>query len=449
LNRRSLVLFAAFLAALALPARPVHAALLPDSTEIDGWRLSNGLEVRIRHVSGMKGVVITAGYRSGMLDDPPGREGLSEVLSHLEFFSAAGDIPDRKVDEMASLRPLGWKVSTTPRVTLLTEVASLHQFPGVLRQVATRMRGVTLTPAGLEAAVDTVRRSLGQRNFGIVSQALYWRLDALARGISDEQLVGLASARGLGSLKLAEAEQLLKQRFVPANACLALAGDFSNMNIRTVVEHEFGSIPGGARMPDVPDPPLHPGERRSVWPGLDHPVGALGVLAPSLADSTHPSFFLAGLVIGLQLRNMSGDAPPPLAARFLFSAYEQPEMLRLYPDLQKGDTRPASLGVLLDYLTEQIGREIVTKTLLNRVKIGWDWLLGGPMPEGLIRQARPAPGFLIPLTTSMATRAVWRGDRFWNLYRYRFETSVDNPSIFFKWMNDPAHQVRVVFVPKK
>ncbi len=447
--RRSLVLAVLALGALAGVQRPAAAAMLPDSTQLDGWRLSNGLEVRVRHVPHMAGVVITTGYRSGTLDDPAGREGLAEVLSQLAFHSAAGDIPDRSPEEMASLRPLGWKVQTTPRMTLLSEVASAQQFPGVLRQVATRMRGVTVTEAGLGAAVDTVRRSLANRYFGIVDQALEGRLDALARGVADEAIVGAAMAKGLGGLKARDAQAELARRFVPANACLALAGDFSNVNVRALIEHEFGSIPAGSRAPDVSDPVLQAGERQSTWPGLDHPVPAVGILAPSLDDSTHASFFLAGLMTGLQLRAMRGNPAAPVTLRFLFSAYDSPDMLRLYPDLPPGDDKPATLGLVMDYLTEQIGREMVTRDLIERVKAAWDWLLGGPLPPGLQKQAAEAPGMLVPLTSGMATRALWRGDDFWDGYRRRFEASVENPSVYFPWMTDPAHQVRLVLVPKK
>lgn len=449
MTRRSFA-FAAVLLGLACGAlRTAGAEPLPDSTDVDGWRLANGLEVRVRHVPGMQGVVITTGYRSGLLSDPEGREGLSEVLAHLQFHAPAGDVPDRTTEELESLRPLGWKVSTTPRLTLLTEVASLPQFPGVLRQVATRMRGVTVTPAALSAAADSVRRGLGARTFGIVDQALYWRGWALARGVSDEALLRSVGGRGLAGLKPKDVEPLLRERFVPANACLALAGDFSNLNVRTLLEQEFAGIPAGAPQPELPGVVLRGGQRVAVWPGLERTVGAIGVVAPALDDSLHPAFLLAGLLTGLQLRTLEGNPAPPLSSRFLFSAYEQPELLRLYPDLDAAESDPAALGRQLEYLSERIGRQVVTRTLLDRVKLGWDWLLGGPLPQGLRKQAEEAPAHLVPLTAGMATRALWRGDAFWERYRRNFENSVANPTVFFPWMNDPANQVRLLLVPRR
>lgn len=449
MTRRSLFLAAATLGLLLAPIRPAAAEVLPDSTVTDGWRLANGLEVRVRHIPGATGVVITTGYRAGLLDDVAGREGQSELLTHLYFYSAAGDTPDRTREEMDSLRPLGWKVATTQRITALTEVASLAQFPGVLRQTATRMRGVNVTQAGLTAAIDTLRRDMGSRTFGVPAHGLYWRVHALAEGVADEALVARASARGLSGLKLKEIAPLMQARFAPANACLALAGDFSNMNIRTLIEREFGSIPAGSARPQSQPVVLRGGERSSAWPGLERPVGVLGIVAPALDDSLHPSFYLAGLMVGLQLRRASGNPPPTQPGRFQFSVYDEPELLRLYPDVPATETNPAALGDAFDVIAESIGREIVSIDAMDNVKRGWDWLLGGPMPDRVRQQAIGTPGMLTPLTAGMVTRALWRGDGFWTLYRRRFETTTIAPSLFLVWMQDPAHQARLLLVPKK
>lgn len=449
MTRRLLALAAVLLGTAAGALRPAEAAVLGDSTVADGWRLANGLEVRVRQIPGAAGIVITTGYRSGLLDDPQGREGLAELLTHLQYFCPAGDIPARSRDEMESLRPLGWKAGTSSRITSLTEVATPRQFPGVLRQVATRMRGVTVTPEALAAAVATVRRDLGSRAFGRPDQALYWRVHALADGTSDERLLAEASARGLSALKPDEATALLRERFTPANACLALAGDFANVNLRTLIEQEFGSLPAGSPRATAGEASLRGGERTSSWPGLTRALGALGIVAPALDDSVHPSFYLAGLVLGLELRNSAGAAAAPLTARFQFSTYEEPELLRLYPDLPAGRTDPAALGEALDALTDRLGRETITLESLDGVKRAWSWLLGGPLPLGLRQQAGRAPGLLVPLTNGMATRALWRGDEFWDRYRRRFETTPVTPVTFFGWMRDPAHQARLVLLPKK
>ena len=94
MTRRSFVLAAACLGLVLGPLRPASAVVLPDSTAADAWRLANGLEVRVRHIPGAAGVVITTGYRSGLLDDPKGRlQGSGAQVRFLRY-----ETPD-EVDE--------------------------------------------------------------------------------------------------------------------------------------------------------------------------------------------------------------------------------------------------------------------------------------------------------------------------------------------------------------
>src|SRR5262249_12584537 len=74
------------------PGGPVTGS---DSTVADSWRLENGLEVRTLHVPQAAGVSVTLAFRAGSGYDPPGREGLSDLLAELQFTTAAGDVPAR------------------------------------------------------------------------------------------------------------------------------------------------------------------------------------------------------------------------------------------------------------------------------------------------------------------------------------------------------------------
>ena len=80
LPRRPWSLLGTALTLLLLAGR-AQAALLADSTQSDGWRLGNGLEVRVRHIPRATGVAITVAYRAGSLHEPAGREGLADLLA--------------------------------------------------------------------------------------------------------------------------------------------------------------------------------------------------------------------------------------------------------------------------------------------------------------------------------------------------------------------------------
>jgi hypothetical protein len=76
-------------------------------------------------------------------------------------------------------------------------------------------------------------------------------------------------------------------------------------------------------------------------------------------------------------------------------------------------------------------------------------MLGGPMPRPLLTSVREDPAALNVLCTSLASRALWGNETFWADYRRRFDFTVARPFYYWAdWVRDPAHQVRMLLVPK-
>lgn len=430
-------------------ARPAAATLLPDSTEASSWKLANGLEVRTRHVPGAAGIAIAVSYRAGSTYEPADRPGLTELLAEVEFTAAAGDVPARTREEMTSLRPLGWGLTTSPQLVTLTEIASREQFPGVLRQVATRMRGVTVDAAVLDAARATVRADLARNQFGDPALALYYRSREIARGMSDEAIVRRASGSGIAGATPATVGAELKSRCVPANASLAIAGDLSGIDVRTLVEHEFGAIAAGAATHEKPDDPLAPGTRVTTLDGIGQPFAVVGVLAPALDDSLHPAFWLATAAMGGWFREQLGPPPSPLTSRFQFSLLDEPDLARFYPDVPPGQAAVPAIQREMSLGFDQLAETAMPGNMLDLLRRSIAWLVGGPMPPSVLESARANPGALGTLANSMARRALWRGDAFWNDYLRRVLTTRYSHNIFTPWMDDPKHQVTLVFLPRK
>jgi hypothetical protein len=438
-----------FALALCAPRTAAAAHPLPDSTLADSWRLANGLEVRMRHVPGARGVAITLAYRAGEASEPADRKGLASLLAELQFTSPAGTIPERSRQEMESLRPLGWGLEVHDHVTLLTEVAAGEQFPGVLRQVATRMRGVQVTDSSYAHALRSVRRDLGGRTFGEPSAALYHRARALARGLDDNGILRAAAAGDLAGLDAARATALLRRLYVPANAALAIAGDFANVDVRAVIEREFADIPGGTAAPDTAQVRLLPGLHASTLGGLPAPVGVVGVLSPALDDSLQPAFFLGTLLAGGMWTNTLGAPAAPLESYFHYSVLDEPEMAQFSAPVPRGITDPLAVSAKFGQVMEDFRAMAVTAPVMLQVRANVDWLLGGPLPPGLLRQSRQDPDVLSTLTMCMATRACWRGDGFWDAYRERFENTRRGHSTFLQWMENPEHQAVLLLTPRQ
>ncbi len=432
------------LLALSALAVSVRAETLSDSTESRRFALPNGLQVRTRHIPNAKGIAITVAYRAGSGYEPAGREGASELLSELAFTAPAGDIPERTQDEMGSLRPLGWGVRTNQQLALLTEVATRDQFPGVLRQVATRMRGVQITEAALKQALVSTRRELGTRYFGAPDLALYYRSADLAHGMSDERILRRASGKGLDGVSAKEVTALMRRLYAPANGVLTLVGDLSGVDIQQLVTSEFGTIPAGAAAAEPPVSSFRPGKRTMPWKGLAQPVGVLLVQAPALTDSLHPSFFLTTLVTAAGLPKSWGPPTPPLSSRFQYSLFDDAELVRFYPLVAPGTTDPQAMGEEFSFRLDELAAVSVGAEQLDLVRSSVAWMLGAPLTPELLRRSRAESGPLSTLGISMASRALWQGDPFWDAYLLRFQSQRYGHSSFYPRMDQPEHQFKLL-----
>jgi hypothetical protein len=447
LSRKVLALFLGLAAAVATPvaARPV---LLPDSTTVDAWQLANGLKVRVRQVDGAPGASISLAYLAGTRALPDDRPGLARLLAELQFTAAAGEIPERTLDELAYLRPAGWDLRATDHVAVLTEVATRPQFPGVLLQVATRARGVQLSDSCLRNAVASVRRQMGQAVLGDPSLVLHFRLRGVAMGLDDAAQIDQATARDIGRLGRSDAAALLARYYVPANATLSLAGDFSGIDLHTVLAAQFGDIPAGAPATERPTPPLKAGTQTSRLPGLKAPLAAIGVLAPALEDTLHPTFYLAGLVMAGWWRDHEGAPRPPLGSSFRYYPLDEPDLLRYFQASVPAGATPAQVFEEWRLSVEGLRADAIGRDMLESTRDNIGWLIGGPMSREVRTLARRSPGPITTMSVGAGIRATWKGDAFWNLYLHRFLTTTVAPQRLLPWYQDPAHVTTLLLLPR-
>jgi len=444
---RILLILCALFAAQTALAEPLK---LEDSTTVERWTLPNGLEVVARDVPGTRLISISWGYRIGLDHDPADRPGLATLLAEVAFTAPAGDTPERTRDEMESLRPQGWSLRVSRRQTLFNETATTSQFPGVLHQIAGRMRGVTVTDAELKGALVTVRRTLGERYSGTADQMLYWHIGEYARGLDQAAIAKLASAKDLDRETPASAQQAIARAYVPANGVLVLAGDLSGLDLRSIVASEFGTLPAGDRLPAPPAPRFDSVTVVLQQSGLDAPVAVLGLMAPALSDTLHPSFHLALLVLGGKAKQSWDPPARPLTTRFRYSLLEDPGFARLYPPAvppQAPD--PKSTAALLEWTVEELLDKGIPRETYDGLRHNLLWMMGGPMPKGLLDGVRRDPAALNFFCASLASQALWGNEVFWAEYRRRFDAGVSPEFGFWAdWLRDPGHQATLLLLPK-
>jgi len=437
---------------LASPGAVAYSPGIPDtladSTVVRNWTLENGLRVVTRHIPDAGGVAVTLAYDIGSADDPPGREGLAQLLCEVVYTAPAGDIPERTREDLASLRPIGWSFIATRRYTMFTEISKTRQFPGVLQQVATRMRGVQVTREGLQLAVGNVREQLNERLDGPPSAMLYPRVRDVSVGYSDEVILRAAQGRGLDKITPAQVQERIQQLYVPANAVLSLAGNFDDLDLGTLVRSLFGSIPAGARIADTAPDTLKAAVRTLQLPQVKGRQGAIGIIAPALDDTSHPAFYLHTMLLTSHLSQvwskLEDSGPGPF---FHYAILDEPDLARLFPP---GAATTDDLGTLLDSSIAQLYTTVITRESYQELRSTLAWLLGGPMTRGQLDSARQDSATLHTLARSAAGRQLLGGESFWAAYLQRF---VALPAGGLQtWMdhyNAPEHQVLLMVTPAR
>lgn len=433
---------------LAGAAGPAAAdpVLLPDSTLVDRWTLPNGLRVVTRSIKGTGVVAITLAYRFGRDDDPANRRGLAQVMGELAFMAKAGDLPERTLEELDSQRPAGWSYPVMRHATLLSEGATVAQFPGVLAEMARRMKGVDVDAAALKRAVTQVKLDLRSQLEGPAELSAGFVAREAALGRTEAEIRAIVSGRDLDALTPAEVLQWMRRAYVPANAVLSLTGDLSNVDVRRLVESQFGALPAGEAMPDPAPLTLRPATiamTRATAPA----AGAVGLIAPSLDDTLHATFYLTTAVFGIMGEQATARLTGDDRRRYQFALFDEPELARVFPDVPPG-VGPERLGEAVDALLEPLQQFTLLSRWLIQSRDRTAYLLGGPVPPSVMRQMKSTPRMQIAFSRAQASCELIRGPAFWAEYRRRLER-VDALAArpMFAQFADPARQVRVVLAP--
>ena len=443
---RTLLILCALFAARSTLAEP-----LEDGTTVDRWTLPNGLEVMARDVPGTGTISIAWGYHIGLDYDPADRPGLASLLAEVAFTAPAGDTPDRTRDEMVSLRPQGWSLRVSRRQTLFSEAATIAQFPGVLHQIAERMRGVTVTDAGLRSALVTVHRMRKERLSGTADQTLYWQVREYARGLDQAAIAALAAAEGLDHETPASVQRAIARAYVPANGVLVLAGGLSDLDLRSIIDREFGALPAGDRLPAPPEPLFDSARVVLEQPGMTTPLAVVGLMAPALSDTLHPWFHLALLVFGGKAKQIWDPPASPLTTRFQYSLLDDPGFARLYPPAAPPEAPDLeNTTAIMQWTVEELAGKPIPQETYDGFRRNLLWMMGGPMPKALLEGVQGDPAALNFVCSSLASQALWGNEVFWAEYRRRFDASVSPGfDVWASWFLDPRRQATLLLLPKR
>ena len=437
-------------AAPAAPAKPPEAAasstLLADGTRAVHWTLANGLRVVSRHLPGAHSAAVTLCYRLGAREDPEKREGWAELVAQAAFTGRCGDVPERSLLELDQLRPGGWSLQVGPYLTELTEACPTDLLPGVLHQVCQRLRGVAVNDSLVQRSRAEVRRRLRQNYDLEPEKTLYFLSGEMAAGRPAERAMRYGTGEGLAGITVREVTATLGERLVPANTVLCIVGELGGLDLKTLIQRELGGVPAGKPAPPVSWNHIVPAAAGLSRPDLRQPMGMVGVIAPALTDTMHPYFTAFTVSTASLLRKTWGKPDPPLTSRFQFSISTDPELVRFYPPVTRGNL---DVDRLFSSMLDQNSEAIVDSAAIAMGAASMMWLTGGALPPDLLKRALGDPAVIHTLATTLAALEAFGDVAFWAEYRARLARAKSfDLGPFFAWYENPKRRILLVLRPQ-
>lgn len=255
---KSTRILAATLLPLLLGA--VAAPLRPQETFSSGWkfpvtlyRLKNGLRVVLSEDDTLPVVSVVVAYGAGSIREQAGQTGLAYLLENLMFQGSENVSP---LQHLSFIQKVGGELNanTTLGKTLFYETLPSNQLALALWLESDRMKSLVFAPASVEISkedlIEAHRRRLATEpyvdSYAVFDAVLYPDFPY------GHPLVG--GGEELKNLTPDDVRAFYERYYVPANAVLAIVGDFPLPRAKELVARYFDSIPPGTVAPTPPLP---------------------------------------------------------------------------------------------------------------------------------------------------------------------------------------------------
>ena len=284
-------------AARILIAMVALASAAPVSAELDLSRaqvshLPNGLTVIMLEDRTFPLVSVQMLYKSGSAAEVTGKTGLAHFLEHLAFRGSA-NFPKARATELIYDSGGEWHGYTAMDQTTYFATMPKDGLELLLRIEADRMAQVVIDPASIDAekgAVITELHSYENDPASVLQEAVTrTALQAHPYGSPMAGYVG-----DVARLTAEDARAYYASHYTPANAILAIVGDFDPERARGLVAQAFANVPARqVAAPNLTGEPPQRGERRTMLHGpAERRYFQLAYPAPAASSRDFPAFLL-------------------------------------------------------------------------------------------------------------------------------------------------------------
>jgi predicted Zn-dependent peptidase len=221
----------------------------------ESYMLDNGMNVILMEDHSLPQVTLNIWYGVGSRNEADGRTGFAHLFEHLMFMGTTR-LPDSGFDDLMESHG-GWNNAwTSEDWTDYYSVGPSNLLTTLLWMDADRMEGLdaAMTQEKLDLQREVVRnerrQSVEDAPYGVLwlemNEALYPEGHPYAHSV-------IGSHEDLQAATLQDVVDFFGTWYVPNNASLVVAGDFSPAEIKPVIQQTFGSLEPG-ELPDVPVP---------------------------------------------------------------------------------------------------------------------------------------------------------------------------------------------------
>jgi predicted Zn-dependent peptidase len=269
--------------------------------------LDNGLRVVLAPDRSAPVVGIAVLYDVGFRSEPEGRTGFAHLFEHLMF---QGSVHLEKLEHFRYVQSSGgtFNGSTHPDYTDYFEALPANALERGLFLEADRMRSPRITADNLANQLEVVKNEIRVNVLNRPYGGFPWiylpgvLFDTFANAHN-----GYGGFEDLEKATVEDAQDFFDRYYPPANAVLAVGGDFDEDDALSLIEKHFGDIPArpAPQRPSFAEPPLSE-TRRSTHddPYAPIPAVALGYRVPDPLGA--PDNYLGAVLLAELLT--SGDA---------------------------------------------------------------------------------------------------------------------------------------------
>ncbi|MGE5350584.1 MAG: M16 family metallopeptidase [Acidobacteriota bacterium] len=214
-----------------------------DFTEYD---LDNGLHVILHQDNTTPIVAITVTYHVGSKNEKPDRTGFAHFFEHLMF---EGSDNIKRGEYFQYIQNAGGDANayTSFDQTVYHEVLPSNQIELGLWLESERMLHLKIDSLGVETQRGVVKEErkerLENRPYGSIMEQTF----AHAYKVHPYKWVPIGSVQYIDQATLAEFRDFYKTFYVPNNAVLSIAGDFTTGKMKDLVKKYFEGIPKGTK----------------------------------------------------------------------------------------------------------------------------------------------------------------------------------------------------------